>query len=209
MWKVVKIVSVDPVLASFKAAHQLKARPCEFNVSDIWPFTFPSWYLFICLFLSLFCNVHKKIPASNPKYFQINILSKSLYQNVVVISATVSANIFSFVFLLFWFYIWVFSAFGLFSRGRTPALRTHRAAFPRTQVNDLPGNSYSQRMSFYRSSALRCRAEKLISDAVQQPRRARGPPLCGWKRWRTPEWYAGAGGVSLEEVEEIEVEGEI
>lgn len=64
-------------------------------------------------------------------------------------------------------------------------------------------------MSFYRSSALRCWAEKLISDTVQLPRRARGPPLCGRKRWRTPQWYAGAGGVSLEEVEEIEVEGEI
>lgn len=62
-------------------------------------------------------------------------------------------------------------------------------------------------MSFYRSSALRCWAEKLISDTVQLPRRARGPPLCGRKRWRTPQWCAG--GVSLEEVEEIEVEGEI
>lgn len=64
-------------------------------------------------------------------------------------------------------------------------------------------------MSFYRSSALRCWAEKLISDTVQLPRRARGPPLCCRKRWRTPQWYAGAGGVSLEEVEEIDVEGEI
>lgn len=37
-------------------------------------------------------------------------------------------------------------------------------------------------------------------------------PLCvAEKRWRTPEWCARAGGVSLEgvQVEEIEVEGEI